>query len=402
MTAFLSQINQPESQPAIPVWSWAVGGFAGGKPNWELATISARSLKIVLNDVSTATYTINGDSADAQNLAPLANGQPLDLATDTWVSRNGVPLFRGRITNATDDLEATKYDVNVTATSYEGVLDRRLLLLEGAPAAHQDAVGNMVFAGADQADIVLALLNYAIDASNGDMGIRTVPSWSATGVLRNITFPVGSSVWAAIKSMIAMSNGFDWFLNTLLQASITPGHSGVYRGAVLSYGGNVTAASGVTDSGAYFNGIYMSGGTITNSSFVPQPISESVSDIAVRPEGRWETAIGDPVLVDSASVQSAADYFLQRYGDRVQTAWSITMAPGAWGGPGHIWVNDIVRWTLRRGRLNIDVSLRVYELDISVDQSGIETVTCTIGAVDNNDRSVIKALSRKLNALAKQ
>lgn len=366
-----------------------------------MSTITSRSLKVSLNDVSTATYTINGDAEDARHIGPMDPGQPMDLATDTWVSRNGVPLFRGRITGTSDDIQGTSYNVGLTASSYEYVLDHRLFLLEGPPLAHQDAVGNMVFAGTDQSDIVLALLAYAQGLPNGNMGILT-PVWTTTGVLRNITFSVGTSVWAAIKSMISMSNGFDWFLDTNLNASIVAGHAGINKGALLSYGGNVSAASGVTEAGTYMNGIYMSGGTITNSSFVPQPISQSVSDIQRRPEGRWETAISDPVLTDSASVQSAANYYLTRYGDRLQTAWSITMTPGAWGGPGHIWVNDIVNLSIHRGRLAIDLGLRVYELDIAVDQSGIETVTCTLGTVNNDDRSVIKALAKKLSALAKQ
>lgn len=401
MTSMISSLDTPGPAPSVPVWSWAIGRSSGTVPSWALATITNRSLKVSLNDISTATYTVKGDSSDATQIASLDPGAPLDLATDTWVSRNGVPLFRGRVTAARDDLQETSYDVGLTATSYEGLLDRRLFLLEGAPLTHQDAVGNMVFAGTDQSDIVLALLAYANSLPNGITGIQT-PVWTTTGVLRNITFSVGTSVWAAIKSMISMSNGFDWFLDTNLNATIAAGHRGVNRGATLSYGGNVTTASGVTDSGTYLNGIYMSGGTITNSSFVPQPVSESVSDIAYRPEGRWETAISDPVLTDSASVQSAADYYLTRYGDRIQTAWSVTMAPGAWGGPGHIWVNDIVTLSVHRGRLLVDVGLRVYELDIAIDQSGIETVTCTLGTVDNNDRSIIKALSKKLNALAKQ
>lgn len=400
-----------------PVWSWAVGtvrtgggtalsgvaeSVGGGIPNWELGTITKRSLKISLNDVSTASYTVNGDSQDGLKIAPLDPGQPLDLATDTWVFRNGVPVFRGRITGTSDDITPTDYNVGITASSYEELLDRRLFLLVGAPQAHQDAVGNMVFAGTDQSVIVQALLDYAINQTNGDLGVRTTPGLAATGIPRNITFTVGTSVWSAIKSMISMSNGFDWFLDNTLIASIAPGHAGVSRGAILSYGGNVSTATGVTESGTYLNGVYMSGGTITNSSFVPQPISQSVGDIALRPEGRWETAISDPVLTDSASVQNAANYYLARYGDRLQTAWSITMKPGAWNGPSHIWVNDIVRLSIHRGRIWTDIDLRVYELDISIDQSGVDTVTCTLGSVNNNDRSVMKALAKKLNALAKQ
>jgi hypothetical protein len=402
MPALISSLNTPMSSPSVPVWSWAIGPSSGSAPSWELATITNRSLKVTLNDISTATYTINGDSVDATHIGPLDPGQPMDLATDTWVSRDGIPLFRGRITGTADDIQASNYTVGMTSSSYEALLDRRLFLLLGAPQTHQDAVGNMVFAGTDQSVIVQALLDYAAGQTNGDMGIRTAPGWSTTGVLRNITFSVGTSVWAAIKSMISMSNGFDWFLDTNLVASIVAGHAGINKGALLSYGGNVSAASGVTEAGTYMNGIYMSGGTITNSSFVPQPISQSVSDIQYRPEGRWETAISDPVLTDSASVQSATNYYLTRYGDRLQTAWSITMTPGAWGGPGHIWVNDIVNLSIHRGRLAIDLGLRVYELDIAVDQSGIETVTCTLGTVNNDDRSVIKALAKKLSALAKQ
>lgn len=372
-------------------WSWAVGNWHGG-PDWELSSIKNRSLKIVLNDVSSASFTVPGDHVDATHIT--------DLVTDLSVSCNGVDIHRGRATNTVDTIGPTSYDLTVTTTDYLGLLDRRLML-----------DGDKVYTAVEQSSIVSDLLSYAQGTPvpgmgppgkvNGSLGITIDPAWPTTGVLRTQTFTAGSSVWAAIKSLIALDGGFDLSLSNILVATLTYPAAGVDKGVTLAYPGNLTQVTGTTDQATYLNVISQTGGVLAGVAAVPPSSIATASDISTRPEGRWELALTTPDLTDATSVAAAASYYLQRYGDRLQTAWQLVLAPGTWAGPAMLWPGDVVTVSIHRGRRWVDQELRVYELDIALDQNDVETVTTTVGTVVPNDRSVIRNLAKKLNYLAK-
>ncbi len=395
MTAYPTSFANSPVYPA-PVWSWAVGswkpvGSRVGGPSRQLQSISGRSLKVVLNDVSTATFIISGDHQDALEVT--------DLVSDIWVSRNGVSLFRGRVTNTVDDIQETQYPLSVTASSYEHLLDRSLLLV-GNTGDQAGPNGDWVFTNVEQSTIIWNLITYAQAKANGNLGI-TQGTWPTTGQLRSVTATGGSSVWSTIKALTAMDGGVDFSLDNNLVASLNYPSAGTDKGAILSWGGNVSRVRGTTDDSQYLNVIYQSGGSPAGGT-TPAPLSLAESDIGGRPEGRWETAISSPELTTTNAISQAEAYYLHRYGDVLQTSWAVTMTPGSWGGPSTLWVGDVVRLSIARGRRQVDVSLRCYELDITLDQTGNETVTCTLGVTHPNDRSAIRYLARKLGNLARQ
>lgn len=363
------------------VWSWAVGDWHGG-PDWELSSVSNRSLKIAYDDVSSVSFSVPGDHVDALHVT--------DLITDVFVSLDGVSLHRGRATNTVDDIGTTTYSLDVTTTDYLGLLDRSLLL-----------DGDKVYTAVEQSAIVTDLLGYAQGKVNGNLGILTNPAWPTTGVTRTQTFTQGSSVWSAIKSLMTLQNGFDFTIDQNLLATLTYPASGTNNGITLAYPGNVSAARGVTDQATYFNVVNLTGGNLAGVSAVPPNTTVTEPDIAVRPEGRWELALTAPELTDTTSVAAAANYYSGRYGDRLQTAWQLTLTPGTWTGLGMMWPGDIVTVSIHRGRRWVDEQLRVYQMDITLDQNDVETVTTTVGTVVPSDRSVIKALAKKLSYLAK-
>jgi hypothetical protein len=91
----------------MATWSWSIGPWKpgastktslGGGPVADIGSASARSLKLRLLDPSDATFTVLGTSAEAQLIE--------ELITDVWVYRDGVSLFRGRVTKTTDTLKA--------------------------------------------------------------------------------------------------------------------------------------------------------------------------------------------------------------------------------------------------------------------------------------------------------
>jgi hypothetical protein len=126
------------------------------------------------------------------------------------------------------------------------------------------------------------------------------------------------------------------------------------------------------------------------------------TDIATRPEGRWEANYGDTSLTTGQMVSDAAGYNVERYGDRLNTSWSMTLAPGAWRGPDHIWIGDVVTYAVRRGRRDVVDQARVYELAITLDQSDIETVTLVVGQIVPGERALIKRIAHRVAYLSKQ
>lgn len=368
------------TQPT-PVYSWAVG--SGSAPSWELATASNRSLKILLNDISTCSYTVSGDSADGAHIT--------DLITDTWVSRNGVSLYRGRVTNTQDNIQESTYDLDVTCSDYLGRLDRRLIL-----------DGDRTYTNTEQTAIVTDLINYIQAKPNGSLGLGFDPNYPTTGVLRTQTFTNGTSIWQAIKALTAQDGGFDFTIDSNLLIHATYPSFGTYKGTTLAYGGNVTQAIGTTDHSQYFNVVLETGGLVTGATGANPTSVVTAPDILSRTEGRWETALSNPELTTSAAVSTAATYYFNRYGERVNTMWRLTLQPGAWLGPSMLWAGDIVTVSVHRGRRMVDQQFRVYELDINLDQNNVETVTTTVGTIIPTDRSVMTLLAKKLNYLAKQ
>lgn len=369
-----------------PVWTWSVGDWRVG-PTVALATATTRTVSVKLLDPSEVSITLPGDATEATAIT--------DLVSDVWVERNGADIFRGRVVSSADDIQETTYNVTATAQDYRGVLDRRLLL-----------DGDRTWTGVPQETIAGNLIDYTQGKSGGTLGIThgsTFGSWPATGINRTITFRDGDSIWNCIKSLTAMQNGFEFVIDSELVAQLYwPRRSGVDNGAVLDYGGAVRTASGTTDLSGYANVVRQSGGAPTGTSTPPTPVVLAEADIATRPEGRWEANYGDTSLTTNQMVTDSAAYNVARYGDRLNTSWRLTLAPGAWHGPSHIWVGDVVTYAVSRGRRDVVDKSRVYEIDISLDQSDNETVTIVVGQLIPGERAVIKRMANRLMYLSKQ
>ena len=77
------------------------------------------------------------------------------------------------------------------------------------------------------------------------------------------------------------------------------------------------------------------------------------------------------------------------------------MAKGAWGGPDHVWLGDLVTVVIKHGRLFEQATAHVVQIDVDVDTSNEETVTVTTGDVFVDESTVIRSLARQINQLAK-
>lgn len=354
-----------------PSWIWAVGRW-GGLPDKELREVTSRSLKISLLDQSTATVTLNGDSDEALYIN--------DLVTDLKIWRNGVPLYLGRVVGTGDDIQETTYALSVSTVDYRGLLARRILWAD------------ITFTAQTVDTIIWSLISTTQDKSGGDLGI-TKGLWP-TGPIATVTFKDGDTVWACLQTLL--SYGVEFTINTdLVMDLYVPQFGGINRGAILDYGGTVTKAAGDTKHDQYANAFRQSGASGVATT------DREAADISSREEGRWELALADTSLTTTAMVGTAADANLVTYAD-LQTSWTLTLAPGKWGGPAHVWIGDVITYAIKRGRRNDVRQVRVYEINISVDANDEETVSIVVGREHDNDTRLLQRTIRRVAYLSKE
>jgi hypothetical protein len=364
-----------DQQRTRPHWVWNVGDWRGVQ-DAELRRATSRKLTVSLLEPSSASFTINGDAVEATYIT--------DLVTDLMVWRNGVPLLRSRVTTTGDDMGLTAYNLTVGCDDYRGVLDRRNLLVD------------KTYTSTAQETIAWDLINYAQTQAGGDLGLKK-GQWPSTGVVRaSVQFKDGDSVWDCLSKLMAMDNGFELDITTDKVVNLYwPQKGGLDKGVMLDYGGNIQTVSGQTKHDSYANAVRQSGADSI------APVTLAAADINSRPEGRWDVSLGDTALTTTQMVADTAAFQLTKY-STLRTAWTLTFAPGRWRGPEHVWVGDIITYSIKRGR-RFDVNqARVYDLSIELDESGLETVSVTVDKPLDDDAKLIKRMAKKLSYLAKR
>jgi hypothetical protein len=372
-------------------WQWSIGPWkagvsqikklaGAGGPQMAMRSASSRTLKLKLLDPSTIDVALDGTSDEASILE--------DLITDLWVYRDGAALFRGRMVGpTTDTIIGGKHDTKTTFVDYRGVLGRRQL--------YADKNWTTI----EQATVVWDLVSDTQGQAGGNIGIvqNTFPSaWAATGVTRTARFKAGDYLWDSIKKLGAMNGGFDFDIDMNLLAYLYYPQRGVDNGVVLDYGGVVTELPSRTfDPGQYANALRQSGATGVTPTITTAP------DIASAPEGRWDAAFGDTALTTTQMVADTAAVNLATASAPLPS-WSLKLARGAWGGPGHFWLGDYVVSTVNHGRLDETEKVRVYEIDITLDENDAEDVTVIVGDVALDPRTVLHGISKRLAYLMKQ
>ncbi len=364
-------------------WRWAIGPWKAGasaKP-WlqsqggagrELVTASARTLQLKLLEPSDASFTVDGRSVEA--------GDVEELITDLWVYRGSSPVFRGRVAAPTTDTVADRHTTVVGCRDYREVLSRRQLQ------------SDLSWTSTEQSTIAWALVDHAMTQIGGNLGV-VKGTWPTTGITRpSVTFKQGDSVGDSLKKLGQMDSGFDWDIDQDLKANLYFPARGVDQGVVLDQGGVVTKAIRVFDPARYANAIRQSGADGVT------PTSLSVSDLATAREGRWDAQFGDTALTTADMVAKTASTNL-RLSSQLTPAYTLTLAAGAWGGPGHFWLGDTVTVAVKSGRLVDVVKSRIYEIGIVLDANDVETVTVTAGDVRLDARSVLRGIARRVNRL---
>lgn len=372
-------------------WQWVVGDWAVGQER-ELTGATARSLTVKLADPSTASFQLYGKDSTAPVIG--------ELIDDLWIYRNGVAVFRGRVTDSSDDGDATRHTCAFEAVDYRGVLNRRMIPPTGAG---NTPTYQTIATKAQETIVWDDLLTPTQAVAGGNLGI-TKGTWPSTGITRaGIIFGDGDSVWEQIRTLSAMANGFDFDIDANLTAHLYYPKRGTDQGSVLDYGGTVRSFRRSANTGSYANRIRVNGGD--TGSVGPYRVTDQVSGLAdptLHPEGLWEASHSDPGTYELAPLQALAATKLAEV-STAQPTWTFTMQAGAWRGPSHIWVGDTVTYTVRSGRLDVrNESARVQEIGISLDQNDVETVTVTVGPPRVTADRLLRELSRRLALLARR
>jgi hypothetical protein len=369
----------------MATWSWSIGPWKpgastktslGGGPVADIGSASARSLKLRLLDPSDATFTVLGTSDEAQLLE--------ELITDVWVYRDGVSLFRGRVTKTTDTLNASGlHTVAVEAHDYRSVLDRRI------------AYTDRTWTSAGQAQTVWDALTDTQLLAGGSLGL-TQGVWPGTDVVRpSVIIKAGDTVYSFIKKLGQMQGGFDFDIDDSLRANLWSPRRGVDNGATLDLGGAVIEMGRTFDTAQYADALRQSGADSVT------PTTLTTADISSAPQGRWDAQFGDTQLTTADMVAQTAQTNLNQAA-LVVPVYSLVLRAGGWGGPSHVFLGDYGTVAVRSGRLDEQAAARVYEVDVEVDASDVEKVTVVAGDIRLDPKSVLRGIAKRVQQLSKR
>jgi len=316
---------------------------AGGSSLAELTEARSRRLDFGLDDDAKASWTLPGRHQQTALIDEIEN--------DVVVARDGVALFRGRINASDDTVSANVHTCTFNAVDYRGLLARRILW----------PTSTATFTQIDQAQIAATLINES--QALGTLGIIASPA--ATGVKRDRTYDVGSTIGELIASLGRVINGFEWDISPTLALRIFYPQRGVVTPVfVAEYGRNVTDVRRTVASGDFANAIRYSG---------KDGVASAIRVITPGPEGRWERQLGNPDVTTAGAVNDQADGAIAAV-STITPAYSVTLAPGVWA-PGVVWLGDTVRLLVRSGRLDVNTTARVVGASIDIGDHGEEQVS---------------------------
>lgn len=332
--------------------TWKVlGGPASGDITGEFSKARSRKLTARLTEPSDLSFTLNGRLAEASMVS--------ELATDLHVlwqdgAGGAQRLYRGRAGTSNDTLDTDSHTVQVTSLDYRGVLRRRRLYSTSTLSYG---------AGLDQAQLAWLLIQQTQTRTGGDLRIVQGVG-NPTGVSAGaITYSAGDSIGEKVDEIAQKLTGFDWDITPVdasaLHLDIWYPQRGTARGVVLEYGGLVAKATRTVDSSGYANAIRETGAD-TLAAREPE-----AADLATRAEGRWDSVYGDTTITDQVTLNNRADWQLAQ-AETVTPTYTLTLKPGAWQGPAHIWLGDSVQVVVMSGRLAVNTVQRVYELAFTI------------------------------------
>lgn len=372
------------------VWQF-IGGPAAGGRTMSLTAAKNRKLTVRLSSPSEAGFEIDGRNPQAVSVA--------ELQTDLHVlytPATGPPtmiVYRGRMGAASDTLDDKSHTVRVTSMDYRELLRRRILY----------STNTLTYSAMDQADIAWNLIQQTQGNTGGALGIARGVG-HPSGFQQTRTYVAGDSIGDKINELGTVVNGFEWDITPTSASGLNLdlwaiGGRGTDRGVVLEYGGLVTAVRRETNPADYANAIRATGNNVGTG---PTPQELAASDIGSRLEGRWDKAVTFPLVTTLANLQANANQQLT-YLSNFTPAYTLTLRRGAWRGPNHIWLGDLVTVVVKSGRLAVGgVRYRVQEMTFDIPEDGQEIVTVTAGKPPSNYGRWPAMIDRRLTDLERR
>jgi hypothetical protein len=359
-----------------------------GAPMGDLTDARSRKATWRLTDVCEAELAVSVDSPQQAFIDEGIN--------DVAVYRNGSLLLRGRmIGSSIQNLAADQADMAVSIIDYRGLLKHRRLWSTSTAVASG-------YTSVDQAAIAWDLIADSQALTGGGWGI-TQGIGATTGVVRTRSvgyYTEGKNLAEAIDDLSKLSGGFDWEIDPLLAFNVYYPLRGGTQDFAISYdrsGGNVTALQRSVDLSGYANVVRVSGDTGTTAS------TQAATDLATRPEKRWELQEGDTDLKSTTAVSNRALRLLAD-ASTIQPAYTATLAASAGWDPSVLWVGDTCPIRVRRGGFDIDTTGRVVELVADIGDDGEETISVTFDQPSLNLKLVrsIRDIAGRLGILERR
>lgn len=316
-------------------------------------------------------FTIPAQSQEAEYCWELTH----DLILLDEVER---PVFRGRIGTIREQWGADSGDLEVQATGYAGMLNRRIVF-------NGDSVS---FTQVDQAEIAWSLINMTQNRVGGSLGISR-GSGLNTGRKRDRTYEAGANLLDLITQLGQVIDGFDWEIDGYLRFNVfypirarTPPSTAQFT---LDWGGMVNELSRSWTSQNYANVVRGQGGgrDVGGVQVFPTPVVKSASNIANAPEGRWETNLSWPDVSYQTTLDEHTDAELSRRNKR----WAeitVGLRPGMWEGPEQLWIGDIcqlvspLRGRVAAAGMMTERTVRIMALSLDLGDDGTGDVVMTV------------------------
>lgn len=381
--------------PSRPRTRWQlIAGPATGGHDRALTEATARRYTARLVEPSELSFNLDGRHPQALAVDELTTDVHLLWTSDTGTTEI---LDRCRVGAPQDSIDRDRHTMQVNCLDYKAVLRDARRLTTG---------DTVTYTGADQAEIAWGLVDSTQNNTGGGLGIsRGWTGTTPTGQLRDRTYAVGDSIGERVQELSEVIDGFDWDITPVsasaLRMDVWYPQRGVDRGVVLEHGGLVAAATRDVNTSGYANALRYTGWAGDDITAGPNPVELEVPDLATRPEGRFDAVFGDEgLLTQEALDDRAAWQFAQS--QVIQPVYTVALRQGAWGGPHHIWLGDSVQLVVMSGRLAVNTVLRVYEVEISLDGAGGESVTLSLGGPRPNFNRRASETDRRLANLERR
>jgi hypothetical protein len=308
-------------------------------------------------------------------------------------------VFDGRVGDSQDTLDGTQHRVVVNAYDYREVLRKRAILPGDKLSWTND----------DGSTIGWEMINNSQGRPGGNLGIvRGVDQDS--GSIPTFTAQLGDYIGdditglAQLTSIVtgATTTGFEWQITPYgvsdLRYDVWSPGMGTDNGVVLTYGdAKIANITRKVDPTTFGDCVYVTSSASTSGTKTLTPVHLEASDIASRPEGRWDLVIGTDDQTQSVLASHAQSLLDQ--GQVVTPSYTIQLHAGAWDGPSWLWLGDTVELRISSGRLQIDEELRVLEMSFDISPDGIETLTLTVGQLPFRLHKKIASILKRLRYL---